>query len=138
MTALASDSLSYFYKSVRNRRVIEVLVAFFVLSCWVFSCGCGAFVIGLSQISSFFSFNMYTKTEIKRVPAEIGNDHLLITRFTTIGTVGAPCATCAHPSPSPRHLIVKVLPLYRVNMVSPCSHKALLKTCTFIVNKLSC
>ena len=44
-------------KSVRNRCVIEVLVAFFVLSrCFLdFSVGEGAFVIGLSQISSFFS-----------------------------------------------------------------------------------
>ena len=42
-------------KSVRNRYVIKVLVAF--LCCHVafgFSVGVGAFVIGLSQISSFF------------------------------------------------------------------------------------
>ena len=44
-------------KSVRNRCVIKVLVAFFMLSrCFLdFSVGVGAFVIGLSQISSFFS-----------------------------------------------------------------------------------
>ena len=45
-------------KSVRNRCVIELFVAFFVLSLCPFatSVGVGAFVIGLSQISSFFSF----------------------------------------------------------------------------------
>ena len=44
-------------KSVRNRSVIEVFVAFFVLSFCPFDIfvGVGAFVIGLSQISSFFS-----------------------------------------------------------------------------------
>ena len=44
-------------KSVRNRCVIEVFMA--CLCCRVafldFSVGVGAFVIGLSQISSFFS-----------------------------------------------------------------------------------
>ena len=47
-------------KSVRNRCVIEVLVTFFVLSCCFldFSVGVGAFVIGLSQISSLFSYLM--------------------------------------------------------------------------------
>ena len=45
-------------KSVRNRCVIEVLVVFFKLSrCFLdFSVSVGAFVIGLSQISSFFSY----------------------------------------------------------------------------------
>ena len=44
-------------KSVRNRCVIECFVALFVLSLCPFdiSVGVGAFVIGLSQISSFFS-----------------------------------------------------------------------------------
>ena len=44
-------------KSVRNRCVIEVFGGVFVLSrCFLgFSVGEGAFVIGLSQISSFFS-----------------------------------------------------------------------------------
>ena len=44
-------------KSVRNRCVIELFVALFVLSLCPFdiSVGVGAFVIGLSQISSFFS-----------------------------------------------------------------------------------
>ena len=43
--------------SVRNRCVIELFVALFVLSLCLFdfSVGVGAFVIGLSQISSFFS-----------------------------------------------------------------------------------
>ena len=42
-------------KSVRNRYVIELFVALFVLSLCPFdiSAGVGAFVIGLSQISSF-------------------------------------------------------------------------------------
>ena len=45
-------------KSVRNRFVIEVLVAFFMLSrCFLdFSVGIEAFVIRLSQISSVFSY----------------------------------------------------------------------------------
>ena len=44
-------------KSVRNRCVIELFVALFVLSLCPFdiSVGVGDFVIGLSQISSFFS-----------------------------------------------------------------------------------
>ena len=44
-------------KSVCNRYVIELFVALFVLSLCPFdiSVGVGAFVIGLSQISSFFS-----------------------------------------------------------------------------------
>ena len=43
-------------KSVRNRCLIELFVALFVLSLCPFdiSVGVGAFVIGLSQISSFF------------------------------------------------------------------------------------
>ena len=43
-------------KSAHNRCVINVLVAFFELSCCIFDlfCGCRAFVIGLSQISSYF------------------------------------------------------------------------------------
>ena len=45
-------------KSARNRRVIEVFGGVFVLSrCFLdFSVGVGAFVIGLNQISSFFSW----------------------------------------------------------------------------------
>ena len=44
-------------KSVRNRCVIELFVALFVLLLCPFdiSVGVGAFVIGLSQISYFFS-----------------------------------------------------------------------------------
>ena len=44
-------------KSVRNRCLIEVFGDGFVLSrCFLdFSVGVGAFVMGLSQISSFFS-----------------------------------------------------------------------------------
>ena len=44
-------------KSVRNRCVIELFAALFVLSLCPLdiSAGLGAFVIGLSQISSFFS-----------------------------------------------------------------------------------
>ena len=49
-------------KSVRNRCVIEVFGGVFVLSrCFSdFSVGVGAFVIGLSQISSFFTY-IYAK-----------------------------------------------------------------------------
>ena len=45
-------------KSVRNRCVIKVLVAFFMLSRCFLDCsvGVGVFVTGLSQISSFFSY----------------------------------------------------------------------------------
>ena len=44
-------------KSVRNRCVIKVFGGVFLLSrCFLdYSVGVGAFVIGLSQISSFFS-----------------------------------------------------------------------------------
>ena len=50
-------------KSVRNRCVIEVFGGVFLLSrCFLdFSVGVGAFVIGLSQISSFFSFKYSCK-----------------------------------------------------------------------------
>ena len=46
-------------KSVRNRCVSEVFGGVFVLSCCIldFSVGVGAFIIGLSQISYFFSFS---------------------------------------------------------------------------------
>ena len=45
-------------KSVRNRCVIEVFGRVFMLSrCFLdFSVGVGAFIIGLSQISSFLLF----------------------------------------------------------------------------------
>ena len=56
-------------KSVRNRCVIELFVVLFVLSRCPFdiSAGVGAFVTGLSQISSFFySYNFYEMhTELK-------------------------------------------------------------------------
>ena len=50
---------------VRNRCVVELLLAFFVLSLCPFDIfvGKGAFVIGLSQISSFsFCFFTYVYT----------------------------------------------------------------------------
>ena len=45
--------------SVCNRCVIKVFGGFFVLSCCYldFCVGVGAFVIGLNQISSFFSYS---------------------------------------------------------------------------------
>ena len=48
-------------KSVLNRCVIEVFGGVFMLSrCFLdFSVGVGAFVIGLSQISSFFSYHEF-------------------------------------------------------------------------------
>ena len=59
-------------KLVRNRPVIELFVALFVLSFCPFdiSVGVGAFVIGLSQISSFFSLRIiYTGvTRLKMRP----------------------------------------------------------------------
>ena len=47
-------------KSDRNRCVIEVFGSVFMMSSYFldFSVGVGAFVIGMSQISSFFSFNL--------------------------------------------------------------------------------
>ena len=42
-------------KSVRNRCVIDVFGSIFFMLSRFFSVGVGAFVIGLSQISSFFS-----------------------------------------------------------------------------------
>ena len=49
-------------KSVRNRCVIELFVALFVLSLCPFdiSVGVGAFVIGLSQIFSIFFCNQHS------------------------------------------------------------------------------
>ena len=61
-------------KSVRNRCVIEVLVAFFVLSrCFLdFSVGVRASVIGLSQISSFsLDFRFCVKLTIAILPSQI-------------------------------------------------------------------
>ena len=48
-------------KLVRNRWVIDLFVALLVLSLWPFdiSAGVGAFVIGLSKISSFFSSSFF-------------------------------------------------------------------------------
>ena len=53
-------------KSVRNRCVIEVVGGVFMLSrCFLdFSVGVGAFVIGLSQISFFFSFHVYVLLDL--------------------------------------------------------------------------
>ena len=50
-------------KSIRNRCVIELFVALFVLLFCPFgiAAGVGAFVIGLSQISSFFLLMKYIK-----------------------------------------------------------------------------
>ena len=56
-------------KSVRNRCVIDFSVALFALSLCPFdiSVGVRAFVIGLSQISSFFSLFNYMITDLDRV-----------------------------------------------------------------------
>ena len=61
-------------KSIRNRCVIELFVALFVLSLCPFdiSVGVGGFVIGLRQISSFFShcrglIIYYTERKKKRI-----------------------------------------------------------------------
>ena len=49
-------------KSVRNSCVIKVFGGVFMLSRWFLDCsvGVGGFVTGLSQISSFFSYNQVT------------------------------------------------------------------------------
>ena len=56
-------------KSVRNRSVIELFVALFVMSFCPFdiSVGVGAFVIGLNQISSFFSYDEKSWMRINHV-----------------------------------------------------------------------
>ena len=55
---------TYRPKSVRNRCVIELFVALFVLSLCPFdvSVGVGTFVIRLSQISSFFLYNFHSNS----------------------------------------------------------------------------
>ena len=55
-------------KSVRNRCVIEHFVALFLLSLCPFdiSSSVGAFVIGLSQISSFFSLQNFSQANLDR------------------------------------------------------------------------
>ena len=57
-------------KSVRNRCVIELFVALYMLSLCPFdiSVGVWAFVIGLSQISSFFPFHC-VKIKFKEITA---------------------------------------------------------------------
>ena len=60
-------------KSVRNRCVIEVFGGDFVLSRWFldFSVGVGAFVIGPSHISSFFS-PTFNKSKLKLAIYDLG------------------------------------------------------------------
>ena len=62
-------------KSVCNRCVIELFVALFVLSFAILTSlfGVGAFVIRLSQISSFFSQQVY----MYNVPADLTKDKRL-------------------------------------------------------------
>ena len=62
-------------KSVRNRCVIDDFGGVFVLSRCIldFSVGVGAFVIGLSQISSFFSLNRQFKNIWYCLPYENNN-----------------------------------------------------------------
>ena len=78
-------------KSVRNRCLIELFVALFVLSLCPFdiSVGVGAFVIGLGQISSFLpcvkrTFHVRLKTHVLRMfhilVKVYGLVHFLITR----------------------------------------------------------
>ena len=63
-------------KSVRNRCVIELFVALFVLSLCPFDISVGvlAFVIGLSQISSIFSYSKYALELNNCVFATVLND----------------------------------------------------------------
>ena len=51
-------------KSVRNRCVIEVLIGVFYVVKFLFGffCECRGFVIGLSQISAFFSSSFSLQT----------------------------------------------------------------------------
>ena len=61
-------------KSVRNRCVIELFVALFVLSLCPFdtSVNVGDFVIGLSQISSFFSCTFFhSQIDLRIAESEI-------------------------------------------------------------------
>ena len=59
---MAVDSPTDRPKSVRNGLLIELFKALFVLSLYPFDnyVGIGAFVIGLSQISSFFLLNVFS------------------------------------------------------------------------------
>ena len=71
---MAIVALSDRPKSVRNRYVIEVFGGVFVLSrCFLdFSVGVGAFVIGLSQISLFFTWLLYS--HVQTLPSALHSD----------------------------------------------------------------
>ena len=80
-------------KSVRNRCVIEVLVAFFVLSrCFLdFSVGVRASVIGLSQISSFsltFAANVDMAIVVSFGTFVAGRTHAINTAAMTVVSIG--------------------------------------------------
>ena len=73
---LAAGTPTNRHKSVRNRCVLKVLVAFFVLSrrFLEFSVSVGDFTIGLSQISSFFSYvNRQTLSSFALVNKSLDN-----------------------------------------------------------------
>ena len=83
MTRIASSIIIFIYnalqcvsnetpKSVRNRCLIELFVALFLLSLCPFdiSDGVGAFVIGLGQISSFLSLDMLQDCQVIYLPCK--------------------------------------------------------------------
>ena len=80
-------------KSVRNRYVIEIFVALFVLPLYPFdiSVGVGSFVTGLGQISSFLSLKLVCTNLSYRVlgtstaTISLSNDHSLWAHITSDG-----------------------------------------------------
>ena len=72
-------------KSVRNRCVIEVFGGvFFVVTCFLdFSVGVGAFVMGLSQIASFFSYFLKREFTCHYDNAETKYENVLLSKYTS-------------------------------------------------------
>ena len=97
---VAAATLTDRPKSVCNCCLIEFFVALFVLSLSPFdiSVGVGAFVIGLSQISSFLSLYLHLFS------AAVWS---VATRFPASG-----CLNCYYPSHSSSDLVVLLIPLY--------------------------
>ena len=88
-------------KSVRNRCVIELFAASFVLSLCPFdiSVGVGAFVIGLSQISSFFSYKYMVL--LHPYICIFFLKHCTLTN-KAVGATGRPCSNLCRVDKVPR------------------------------------
>ena len=97
-------------KSVRNRCVIEVIGGVFVLShCFLdFFVGVRAFVIGLNQISSFFSYNtgLFPGLWASNIPRYW---NLTLKGFNHLSRVGWWRLGCSVTSPAitfPKHTVI--------------------------------